>query len=241
MLLSAGVGATPVLAMLHALGCRVFSARGLVAVWGAQWRRSSLLCRKSRGLLQGLHRAGVTSVQQASVHTTGWSPTSTLPVILTSPRSSSWVCRATPISICVVLTSFLHDLTAGLAGWGVSADRVHEEVFGPGEAITPGHSLLWRFDRRIRPRDWPGAGPRVSFARSGIEVAWDPKYQSLLELAEACDVPVKWSCRTGVCHTCESALISGAVTYQPEPLQPPAEGNVLICCCQPRDEVVIDI
>ena len=57
----------------------------------------------------------------------------------------------------------------------------------------------------------------ITFIRSGITVPWGPDFQSLLELAEACDVPVKWSCRTGVCHTCECALIGGAVVYQPDP------------------------
>jgi hypothetical protein len=54
----------------------------------------------------------------------------------------------------------------------------------------------------------------VSFARSGLDVRWGPPFQSLLELAEACDVPVRWSCRTGVCHNCETALVAGAVSYQ---------------------------
>jgi ferredoxin len=54
-------------------------------------------------------------------------------------------------------------------------------------------------------------------------------------------VPVRWSCRTGVCHTCESALIGGAVSYQPEPLELPAQGNVLICCSQPTADVEIDL
>ncbi len=42
----------------------------------------------------------------------------------------------------------------------------------------------------------------MSFARSGLSVRWGSSFHSLLELAEACDVPVRWSCRTGVCHTC---------------------------------------
>jgi ferredoxin len=63
----------------------------------------------------------------------------------------------------------------------------------------------------------------------------------LLELAEACDVPARWSCRTGVCHTCECALIGGAVDYHPAPLEPPAGGNLLICCSQPSGEVEIDL
>ena len=84
-------------------------------------------------------------------------------------------------------------------------------------------------------------GPLVSFARSGLNVRWAPAFQSLLELAEACDVPVRWACRTGVCHTCETGLINGAVGYQPEPVEPPAEGNALICCCRPQGDIVIDL
>ena len=97
----------------------------------------------------------------------------------------------------------------------------------------------------VRPPHVPegpvGAGPSVSFARSGIATRWDGRYRSLLELAEACDVPVRWACRTGVCHSCESGLIAGDVAYDPEPLDPPADGNLLICCSTPRGDSVIDL
>jgi ferredoxin len=72
-------------------------------------------------------------------------------------------------------------------------------------------------------------------------VGWDPAYASLLELAEACDVPVRWSCRTGVCQTCRTALLSGAVNYTPEPIEPPADGEVLLCCSQPVGELALDL
>ena len=92
------------------------------------------------------------------------------------------------------------------------------------------------------PTDDADTGLLVSFARSGIAAHWKPSaYGSILELAEACDVPVRWSCRTGVCHTCESGLVSGAVTYQPTPLDAPAEGNLLVCCAQPTADAVIDL
>src|SRR5262249_52985299 len=68
--------------------------------------------------------------------------------------------------------------------------------------------------------------------RFRVTAAWDPKYASWLELAEACDVPVRWSCRTGVCHTCMTGLIAGSISYDPEPLERPAPGNVLVCCSQ---------
>ncbi len=59
--------------------------------------------------------------------------------------------------------------------------------------------------------------------------------------ARRCSVPVKWSCRTGVCHTCETGLVSGKVSYQPDPLEQPAAGTALICCSQPSDELTLDL
>jgi ferredoxin len=136
--------------------------------------------------------------------------------------------------------AFLEDFTAGLGGWGVGRDRVHTEIFGSGKSVTPGLTKAPRPLPHV-PEGSPGGGPRISFARAGLTVSWDSKFQSLLELAEACDVPVRWSCRTGVCHTCECGLISGPVKYDPEPLGPPAAGNLLMCCSCPGEDVVIDI
>jgi ferredoxin len=87
----------------------------------------------------------------------------------------------------------------------------------------------------------PGEGPQVGFARSDLTVRWGADYASLLELAEACDAPVRWSCRTGVCHTCETNLMSGAVSYAPDPVDDPAEGSALICCSQPTGDLVLDL
>ena len=95
--------------------------------------------------------------------------------------------------------------------------------------------------RRTGPTGPEGDGPLVSFARSNLSVRWASSFQNLLDFAEACDVPVRWACRTGVCHTCETGLIVGAVDYQPDPVEPPAEGSVLICCSQPRGDIVIDL
>ena len=135
---------------------------------------------------------------------------------------------------------FLGSLTTGLKTWGVTSSCVHQEIFGPSESVTPGIAGAPTRMPHL-PAETPGVGPRISFVRSGLVVPWDPAFQSLLELAEACDVSVKWSCRTGVCHTCECALISGAVTYLPEPLEDPADGNILICCSQPRGDTEIDL
>jgi ferredoxin len=81
----------------------------------------------------------------------------------------------------------------------------------------------------------------ISFARSGFNVRWGSSFQSLLDLAEACDVPVRFACRTGVCHTCETGLVAGTVGYRPDPVDAPVDGNLLICCAQPEGDVVIDL
>jgi ferredoxin len=136
---------------------------------------------------------------------------------------------------------FMAEMNEVLAALGVARERIHNEVFSGGEALTPG--VVRASARAPHPlaRD-SGGGPLVSFARSGVAAHWDAAvYASILELAEACDVPVRWSCRTGVCHNCESGLVSGEVAYGPAPLEDPADGNVLVCCSRPVRDVVVDL
>jgi ferredoxin len=123
---------------------------------------------------------------------------------------------------------------------GIEAARIHTEPFGPAAGLTPGIAAA-PARKPHPPAGEPGDGPKIEFARSDLVIPWSGDYASLLELAEACDVPVRWSCRTGVCHNCESTLIAGDVEYNPDPVEPPAEGSVLICCSQPSDDVVLDL
>ena len=141
------------------------------------------------------------------------------------------------ISVLIALPASAHRLDEYLQGTIISVEknRLHAEM-----TLTPGVAATLR--KPPHPPTGPaGSGPLVSFARSGLNVRWGPPFQSLLELAEACDVPVRWSCRTGVCHRCEAALVAGAVGYQPDPVDPPAADNVLICCSQPAADIVIDL
>ena len=138
-------------------------------------------------------------------------------------------------------TRFMEDMKQALATLGVTPDRIHAELFNGSESMTPG--VIGSAPRAPHlPNNDADTGPVVSFARSGIAAHWNASsYQSILELAEACDVPVRWSCRSGVCHNCESGLISGAVAYGPDPLDSPAAGNLLVCCSQPLRDIVIDL
>src|SRR6202012_1425319 len=119
-------------------------------------------------------------------------------------------------------SAFLLDMNRGLISLGVPRAAIHQEVFGAENSIAPGVT-----NAQAKPPHSPvplGTGPIVSFTRSGLAVPWDSRFKSILELAEACDVPVRWSCRTGVCHTCECALLDGRLRYAPQPLDPPASG-----------------
>jgi ferredoxin len=136
--------------------------------------------------------------------------------------------------------AFMSDLTIGLTSWDVAASGIHTENFGSAPPNTPGIAASPRRAPHP-PAGPPSTGPLVSFARSELNVRWRSEFQSLLELAEACDVPVRWSCRTGVCHTCETGLVEGTVSYEPAPIDAPADGNVLTCCSKPRGDIVIDL
>ena len=128
----------------------------------------------------------------------------------------------------------MRDLNAGLLASGVAPERLHAEIFGSAPlegAAQPPHP----------PRGEPGTGPEVAFATSGLTVRWDDAFGSLLELAEACDVPADWSCRTGVCHRCESGIVDGEVAYDPEPLEAPEDGRVLLCCSRPAGAVALEL
>jgi ferredoxin len=138
-------------------------------------------------------------------------------------------------------TRFMANMREAVTALGVAPERIHIEIFNGGESMTPG--IVGAVTRAPHPpADEANTGPLLSFARSGISAHWNAsRYGSILEMAEACDVPVRWACRTGVCHNCESGLVSGVVVYGPEPLDKPADGNLLVCCSQPTSDVVIDL
>jgi len=238
VLLSAGVGATPVMSMLHALAAQR-SQREIWWIYGARNRVDHPFAEESRSLLKQLSRgrgyivysrpAAIDEVG-ADFDAPGRIDTALLERIGVSQGSDFYLCGP---------SAFLQNMRDGLRNWGVVAGNVHTEIFGSLEATTPGMAQVDHTPHV--PQGPPGSGPPVSFARSGITAAWDPKFGSLLELAEACDVAVRWSCRSGVCHTCMTGLIGGSIIYNPEPLEGPAPGNVLICCSQPNAGVTLDL
>jgi ferredoxin-NADP reductase/MOSC domain-containing protein YiiM len=240
VLLSAGIGVTPVLAMLHALASG--SGQSPREVWwihGARNAAEHVFAQEARELLAAIpgSHAAIAYSEPGAAELPGegfdlrgrWSLASLeklgLPV-----EADFYMCGP---------SAFLRDMNRALISLGARQDAIHQEVFGAANSIEPGVMKA-----EVKPPHAPvpaGTGPMVSFTRSGLAVPWDIRFGSILELAEACDVPVRWSCRTGVCHMCECGILDGRLRYAPEPLDRPAVGNALICCSTPETPIELDL
>ncbi len=240
VLLSAGIGATPVLAMLHALA-DVRSPRQVLWLHGARDGQHHPFAAEVRRLMRALpqgrsficySRPGAGDVRGEGFDAVGHLSRSVFEEVALSRDSEVYLCGP---------TRFMEETKGSLAVIGVEPARIHAEVFDGGESMTPG--VVGTATRAPHPPAGDAdTGPLVSFARSGVAAHWKASaYGSILELAEACGVRARWSCRAGVCHTCEAGLISGTVAYEPAPLDAPAQGNLLVCCARPTRELVIDL
>jgi len=240
VLLSAGIGSTPVLAMLHALA-EDGSTRQVLWIHAARDGQHHPFAAEVRRVMGPLTNgrsfvcySRPTSRDKLGEHfdVTGHLARSVFDQIRVPRDADVYLCGP---------TLFMAEMKQTLADMGVAPERIHFEIFSGREPMTPGVADAATQTPHL-PKDDADTGPLISFARSGIAAHWKAcEYQSILELAEACDVPVRWSCRTGVCHSCETGLISGEVVYGPEPLDQPAKGNVLLCCAQPLGDVSIDL
>ena len=131
----------------------------------------------------------------------------------------------------------MKSIFSGLINWKVKESQIHYEFFGPASAIKERNDLS-------QPKRLAGITEccddlDINFSKSGIKTQWNPSFGSILEQAEAEGLSPNFSCRSGVCSTCESTLMQGEVTYDPEPLAEVAEGKVLICCSKPISNLEI--
>jgi ferredoxin-NADP reductase/MOSC domain-containing protein YiiM len=240
VLISAGIGITPLLAMLYSLAQDQEARRDVWWIHSARNGAEHSFKKECSEILNAMARARVcnfyTAPNESDVLGTDYDQRGRINLALLQklelPTSGDfYLCGP---------TQFLAELRAMLTALTIDPDRVHAEIFGAQTSLSPGiTSTLARAPGA--PPGPEGRGPAVTFVRSGLTVKWSDQYESLLGLAEACSVPVRWSCRTGVCHNCESGLIDGAVGYSPQPLDAPAAGTVLICCSRPLSQIDLDL
>lgn len=122
-------------------------------------------------------------------------------------------------------------LHADLGAWGVPANRLHFEAFGPatvGNAAKssgePGQSISYQ----------------IKFLRSDKTLCWDPAQGSLLDLADQHGICVESGCRSGNCGTCVTAIRTGEIDYHTPPGEIPDEGTCLLCTAIPRSDLELD-
>ncbi|NNM00434.1 MAG: 2Fe-2S iron-sulfur cluster binding domain-containing protein, partial [Gammaproteobacteria bacterium] len=221
VLISAGVGVTPMIAMLEQLAADR-ADRDIVFIHGARNRAEHAFADDVRRLAARCPRirthvaysapgpdddAGVDFDSQGRIDR------ALLSELLPSPASDVYLCGPAP---------FMQAQFSALRDLGVPEGRINYEYFGPGGSLAA--------DPVAEPEALPPV--TVRFARSGIETRWHSERGSLLELAEAEGLAPEFGCRSGNCGTCVAGISQGAVRYAETPAGL-ADREVLICTAQP--------
>ena len=228
VLISAGIGITPVLAMLHALA----AAGSSRAIWWLHTTRNpetQAFADEVTTLIDSLPHA---RRRVFYTQTDGRLDGKSIAALGLPSDASAYLCGP---------TQFMTDMSAALTAAGFGAGQIHSELFGALPPINPG--IIDTAERRPPhpPDGTPGTGPSITFARSGLTVNWASNYGSILDLAEACDVPTRFSCRSGVCHVCVTGVVAGTAAYVQPPLEKPDNGQLLICSAAPCSDMVLDL
>lgn len=183
VLLSAGIGVTPVLSMLHALAAEENEAgREVWWCYGARDGREHPFAEEVRGLLKALPQSHslitYSRPEEGDQLGKGYDAKGRLSIELLQQHN---VPRAAEFHLCGPAT-FLDEIATALRLWGVDASCIHTENFGAAPALTPG-IVSTPVRTPHKPAGDTGNGPRVSFTRSGLSVSWNAHFGSLLEFA----------------------------------------------------------
>ena len=253
VLLSGGVGITPMLSMLHRLvqtpsravhfihacenGQVHAFAEEVLALAAAHENVSVHFCYRN---------PSAADRQQAGYHAEG---------LLNKALLQSWLALDDYDFYLCGPTGFMQATWQLLRSVGVAADRIRYEFFGPATlleadtcALQPVKAEVKTSGAMIQPDDATSAvtatlkgADSVQFLPQSEVHAWDSESASLLDFAEAQGLSPDFNCRSGLCNTCLCTLVSGEVQYVAEPLDPPPSGKVLLCCAKPVGPVVVSV
>ncbi len=237
-LVSAGVGMTPLMSMLNAIVASG-SNRPTWFIHGTRNKHMHALGEHVRQVAE--HRSNVHAhirysrpsgqdIVGRDYDDEGHVDVELLKRLLPSKDCDFYLCG--PIA-------FMRSLFDGLQAWGVPAVRIHYEFFGPASAL--GERANVATPKRMAKATQCCSDIAVTFSKSGVKANWNRSFESILDLAEANGLSPDYSCRSGICNTCRVEIEEGEVEYVLEPLDPPGEGSILICCSKPRSDVVVAV
>ncbi len=252
VLLSGGVGLTPMISMLNHLADQGAN-RPTWFIHGVQNGAEHAFGPHVRELAQAHDNVtthivytepGPDDVEGRDYDAAGFITIPMLESLLPGPDCDFYLCGPPP---------FMKALFNALLDWGVDESRIYYEFFGPASVLKDVPEEKPKEAPKKKPKDTPAAPPgtakaapandmTVTFRESDITVPWDPAQASLLDLAEANGIAADFSCRSGICQTCICTLIEGEIEYINDDAFPPEEeGKVLICSSVPKTDIVIDV
>jgi len=241
VLLSGGVGVTPMMAMLHRLAAR--AGRRAFFVHACE-NGDVHAFRDEVGRLAG-SREGIDvhhcyreprehDVAQQRFNSSGFITRDTLQRLLPLDDYDVYLCGP---------SAFMQAQWRTLRGLGIARERIHYEFFGPATVLeTADEPALATSTDTPEPAPASPAEPAsVTFEPSGERHAWDASCASLLEFCENVGFAPPFSCRAGICGTCSTPLAAGEVAYNDDPLDPPPPGEVLLCCARPVGAITLQL
>ncbi len=236
VLLSGGVGLTPMVAMLHALAQR--STRRVMFLHACENGAIHALRDEVNGLIA--QRAGLSAHYcyrlpgeddraAGHFHGEGFLTREVMQSLLCLDDYDFYLCGPPP---------FMQAMYATLRGLGVAKERIAYEFFGPA-TVLEGRANPVTAKIPVAP---PAEGAiTVEFRKSGLTAIWDGVADSLLAFAEDQGLKPAFSCRAGICGTCVSRIVSGKVSYFEDPLEDLDQGELLLCCSRPTTAIVLDL
>ena len=239
VLLSAGVGLTPMVSMLNTI-VGSGTPRPVWFLHGARNSREHAMGAHLRRLAAEHENVGVhirysqpdaDDVVGRDYDSAGRVDVALLKQVLPFDDFDFFLCGPTP---------FMRSLYGDLLALGRPEARIHYEFFGPGSMLAEEAPASPSAEVPTADTELVG-GIQVTFARSGVTAGWDPACETILDLAERHGLNPDYSCRSGICHTCLCEVVEGEVEYLEEPLDEPDPGQVLICCSRPKTSLVLEV
>jgi uncharacterized protein len=234
VLLAAGIGITPILAMLRHVVYEGVRKRRVRPIW-LFYSARSVAERAFAAELLDISEGSQGEVQLVRALTNTEHATKGLDYDVSGRIEMDLLRAKLPFDdydfyLCGP-AAFMQAMYDGLRSLNIADERIHAESFGPSALQRKAdHGAPAKPARAAATESVP-----VTFMKSAKEARWTPGGGTLLELAEERGLYPEFMCRSGTCGTCRTRIISGAVAYPTPPSFEVADDEALICCAVPAE------